>query len=336
MFSAGFIAASSLVIGAAFAALVGRARWRVGTAAAAVTAATLAAMNATGWWRNPSLGPLLVGILAAATSVGATVLLAGLERRRVLAVGLLTVGLGTAVAMLARPLLVDPTWAGLALLGALVTGAGCCAAWQLADPADRPAALQVAVISALAVGAFVFLDYLLANLAPYSEAVGGRAIPTIGSQTPNFQGNLWQTVLDNLLHLILPAIAIMLVSFAAYSRFTRASLLDTLQTDYVRTARAKGLPERTVVLRHAFRNALIPVTTLAALDFGAVIGGAVITETVFGWHGMGELFTDGLRIPDVNQVMGFFVVVAVSVVLFNLLADLSYAWLDPRIRLEGS
>jgi len=206
--------------------------------------------------------------------------------------------------------------------------------WILGGEVDRPAAVQVGVISALAVGAFVFLDYCLANFASYSDKVGGRPVATIGSETPNFSGNLWQTVLDQFLHLILPTLAIMLISFATYSRYTRASMLETLKADYVRTARAKGLPERTVVLRHAFRNALIPVTTLAALDFGAVIGGAVITETVFGWKGMGQLFREGLRLPDINQVMGFFIVVAVSVVIFNLLADLSYAWLDPRIRLD--
>ncbi len=92
-------------------------------------------------------------------------------------------------------------------------------------------------------------------------------------------------------HLALPTIAIMLISFAGYSRYSRASMLEVMNADYVRTARAKGLTERTVVLRHAFRNALIPIATLAALDFGAVIGGAIITETVFGWKGMGVLFT---------------------------------------------
>jgi peptide/nickel transport system permease protein len=104
--------------------------------------------------------------------------------------------------------------------------------------------------------------------------------------------------------------------------------------DYVRTARAKGLTERTVTVRHAFRNALIPVTTLAAFDFGAVIGGAVITETVFGWRGMGALFRDGLLNRDPNPVMAFFLVTAVLVVIFNLIADIAYAYLDPRIRLS--
>jgi peptide/nickel transport system permease protein len=111
-------------------------------------------------------------------------------------------------------------------------------------------------------------------------------------------------------------------------------MLETLNQDYVRTARAKGLTERTVVMRHAFRNALIPLTTLAAVDFGAVIGGAVITERVFGWQGMGALFINGLLQTDPNPVMGFFILTAVAVVVFNLVADIAYAYLDPRIRLS--
>jgi peptide/nickel transport system permease protein len=110
-------------------------------------------------------------------------------------------------------------------------------------------------------------------------------------------------------------------------------MLETMNQDYVRTARAKGLTERTVVMRHAFRNALIPLTTLAAFDFGALIGGAVITETIFGWRGMGVLFVNGLAQSDPNPVMGFYIVTAISVVVFNMLADISYAYLDPRIRL---
>ena len=110
-------------------------------------------------------------------------------------------------------------------------------------------------------------------------------------------------------------------------------MLEVLNADYVRTARAKGLTERTVVLRHAFRNALIPITTLAAIDFGAVIAGAIITETVFGWKGMGVVFVQGVDKSDVYQVMGVFVVTAIAVLLFNLIADITYAVLDPRIRL---
>ena len=310
-----------------------RRQLRSGGIAFAITAAILVYWSVTQWWLNPSLGPLLVMLFAAGVSAGATALFAGIDNRRVLITGLITVLAGTIVSLAGRSILVNPTWFGLFFLGVIVTVFGVALGWFVGGEVDRTAAVQVGIISSLAVGTFVFIDYCLANFAPYSDKVGGRPVATIGSETPNFSGNLWQTTLDAFLHLILPTLAIMLISFATYSRYTRASMLDTLKSDYVRTARAKGLPERTVVVRHAFRNALIPVTTLAALDFGAVIGGAVITETVFGWKGMGQLFRDGLQVPDTNQVMGFFIVVAISVVIFNLLADLSYAWLDPRIRL---
>jgi len=107
-----------------------------------------------------------------------------------------------------------------------------------------------------------------------------------------------------------------------------------LNQDYIRTARAKGLSERTVVVRHAFRNALIPIATIVAFDIGGLIGGAIITERVFGWTGMGSLFQNGLQRVDPNPVMAFFVVVGGLAILFNLIADLVYAALDPRIRVN--
>jgi peptide/nickel transport system permease protein len=128
--------------------------------------------------------------------------------------------------------------------------------------------------------------------------------------------------------------ALILISFATYVRYTRSSMLEVMNQDYVRTARSKGLTERTVITRHAFRNALIPVSTLIAVQFGAVLGGAVITEDVFGWRGMGSLFVRGLREVDPNPVMAFFVVTAVAVVIANMVADILYAFLDPRIRLN--
>ena len=125
----------------------------------------------------------------------------------------------------------------------------------------------------------------------------------------------------------------MLISLAAYTRYSRASMLEVLNQDYIRTARAKGLTNRTVVVRHAFRNALIPLATIVAFDISGIIGGAVVTESVFEWEGMGRLFIDGLREIDPNRVMAFFVVTGVFAVVFNLLADIIYAVLDPRIRL---
>jgi peptide/nickel transport system permease protein len=138
---------------------------------------------------------------------------------------------------------------------------------------------------------------------------------------------------DTFSHLILPTLALMLISVAAYTRYSRASMLEVLNQDYIRTARAKGLTERTVVVRHAFRNALIPLATIVAFDISGIIGGAVITESVFEWEGMGRLFIDGLREFDPNRVMAFFVVTGVFAVVFNLIADITYAVLDPRIRI---
>lgn len=131
---------------------------------------------------------------------------------------------------------------------------------------------------------------------------------------------------------LLPVLSIMAISFAAYSRFQRASMLEVLNTDYVRTARAKGLPNSRVIFRHAFRNALIPVTTLFSVNFGGVLAGAIITETVFNWHGMGTLLVEAVTKNDTQVMMGWLVVIASSVIVANLIADLMYGILDPRIR----
>jgi peptide/nickel transport system permease protein len=105
--------------------------------------------------------------------------------------------------------------------------------------------------------------------------------------------------------------------------------------DYIRTARSKGLTERAVVMRHAFRNALIPVVTIVTLDFGALIGGAILTENVFSFQGMGNLFIQGVRNVDPNTVMGFFLVTGIWAIVFNIIADVLYAALDPRIRVTA-
>jgi peptide/nickel transport system permease protein len=109
-------------------------------------------------------------------------------------------------------------------------------------------------------------------------------------------------------------------------------MIEVGDQDYIRTARSKGLPERTVILRHAFRNALIPIITIVAMDFAGIIGGAVITEQVFGWKGMGAMFQDGLNATDPNPVMAFVLVTGGVAILFNLLTDIVYALVDPRIR----
>jgi peptide/nickel transport system permease protein len=141
-------------------------------------------------------------------------------------------------------------------------------------------------------------------------------------------------VLDRAQHLALPVIVLAVAGIASLSRYMRAAMLEVVNTDYVRTARAKGLPERRVTMKHSFRNALIPIVTLIALDFGTLFSGAVVTETVFALDGMGLFFINSLNSGDPYPVMAFLMVTAVFVIIFNLLADLAYGWLDPRVRLE--
>ena len=140
--------------------------------------------------------------------------------------------------------------------------------------------------------------------------------------------------IDRLQHIALPVVTLTVVSFALYSRYMRATMLDVINSDYVRTARAKGLPERLVIFRHVVRNALIPIVTVSALQFGALLGGAIVTESIFQLNGMGYFFITRLQTNDVYSVMAYVMIVAITVITFNLLADVLYGYLDPRIRYD--
>jgi ABC-type dipeptide/oligopeptide/nickel transport system permease component len=140
--------------------------------------------------------------------------------------------------------------------------------------------------------------------------------------------------IDRLQHIALPVLTLTIISFALYSRYMRASMLDVINTDYVRTARAKGLPERKVIMRHVFRNALIPIVTIAALNFGGLLGGAIVTETVFSLDGIGYYFIQKLGQLDVYAVMAYLLVTSTIIIAFNLIADILYGFLDPRIRYD--
>ncbi|HEU67692.1 MAG TPA: ABC transporter permease [Candidatus Acetothermia bacterium] len=144
------------------------------------------------------------------------------------------------------------------------------------------------------------------------------------------QGN-WVAFVDVLRHLVMPSLALSAGMMAMTMRLTRSSLLTTIHQDYVRTARAKGAPERRVIACHALRNALLPVVTAVALNLGALLGGNMIIETVFGWPGLGRLVVEAVNNRDYPLIQGCVLVYAVTYVLLNLVADLSYAYLDPRI-----
>jgi peptide/nickel transport system permease protein len=144
----------------------------------------------------------------------------------------------------------------------------------------------------------------------------------------------WILFNDAVTHLILPAIALSTIPMALIARMTRSSMLDVLGQDFIRTARAKGLARRSVILKHAFRNALLPLITVIGLSLGGLLGGAVLTETVFNLSGVGRILYDGITARDYGIVQGFTVVIAIFFVALNLIVDISYAYLDPRIRLN--
>ena len=153
-------------------------------------------------------------------------------------------------------------------------------------------------------------------------------LPASGMYAPYGGGDLK----DLLAHLVLPAVTLAAASITIIARLTRATMLETLSQDYVRTARAKGLGERPVVWRHALKNALIPIVTVVGVQAGYLLGGAVLTETVFAWPGVGTLVVQGILARDVPLVQGGVLVIAMSFVLVNLAVDTLYAWLDPRIK----
>ena len=171
----------------------------------------------------------------------------------------------------------------------------------------------------------------------FNEWVGHTVLYTASEESPGISlyGTRGEIFKDRLQHLVLPTIALAAITYAAWSRFQRASMLDVMGSEYMRFARAKGLPWRKVLVKHGLRNALIPTTTVVALTIGTIFGGAIITETVFNWNGMGRYLTqNGLGQSDLNVVLGWLIVSAFFIVLFNLIADLLYAVLDPRIRLS--
>jgi peptide/nickel transport system permease protein len=147
-------------------------------------------------------------------------------------------------------------------------------------------------------------------------------------------GSGFSFFVDRAHHLALPVMVLMVASIAQYSRFMRASMLEVVNADYVRTARAKGLRERRVTMAHAFRNALVPMVTVVALNFGGLIGGAVVTETVFSLDGMGLYFINALGGADPYPVMAWLMVTATMIIFFNLIADILYGVLDPRVRYD--
>lgn len=153
-------------------------------------------------------------------------------------------------------------------------------------------------------------------------------LPTVGM----FDPKVGQTAGQVATHMVLPVLSIALISFAAYSRYVRSTMLEVMNQDYIRTARSKGLQRRDIIYIHALKNASLPIVTVVGLDLPLLLGGAVITERIFAWPGMGRLFLDQVGRSDTPVVMGILMMIAVAVIVFQIITDIAYAWLDPRIR----
>lgn len=189
-------------------------------------------------------------------------------------------------------------------------------------------------------GAFVFLSIPVFWFALIMQLLFGLyMVRWFGLSEPIFftaglsqPGSVGFDLVDRLRHVALPAVVLAVQSLAVYSRYMRASMLEVLGSDYLRTARAKGVPERRVIVKHGMRNALIPLTTQAAIDFGALAGGLIVTEAIFQWPGMGALFVRAMNDGDYAIALPWVMLTMTFVIVFNLVADILYAVLDPRIR----
>ena len=301
-------------------------------------AVTLEVLNLLNWYANPRLGIFVTAVAAIGIAYGVTAISVGLEMKSALKASL---AMSAVVTILYYPLQMIfkhntnfRVLTGLVILTVL-TAIGFS---RYFAKIDRRAVTRTTIISGLVMGLLIFIDRMMQTWGPYQEldGVNGRPIPTIGEGNPQLTSHdFWITTLDRAVHLFLPTIALTLISFAGYIRFSRGTLLEVLNQDYIRTARAKGLSERTVIVRHALRNTMIPLTTIIVVDLAGLIGGAIITERVFGWHGMGTLFNEAINTLDLNLLMGVFFCTASLSVLANLVADLLYSALDPRIRVGG-
>lgn len=326
----------AVIVGLVIQLIVGgvlKRRLMVGAISAVVTAGMLLLMQATGWFTDPSLGPVFVILFSAGIGVAMVALLAGTKNRR----AWLVAGINVLVAIICyfalQGLLNVSSGATIFILAVVTVLVGLASGFFVGGH-DRGLMMRIGALTAFLSAGVILLDRFMRSWIDYTQNYVSRPIATVGSQTPGLTGDFWITGIDTYTHLLLPTISLLLISFASYTRYSRSGMLEVLDQDYVRTARAKGLPERTVIVRHALRNMLIPIATLVATDVGALLGGAIITERVFAISGMGSLFNSGLSITDVNPVMGYFLVIAITAIAFNFLADLAYSALDPRVRVR--
>ncbi len=200
--------------------------------------------------------------------------------------------------------------------------------------AVRPYSLFDHLVTVVVFAAMSFPTFFLCLLLIKWFAVDLHWFPVGGMLRTGSEANGVQWVLEVAAHLALPVVALVMLQAGSLTRYFRASMLDVIRMDYIRTARAKGLREHTVIMKHALRNALLPIITLLGFELPGLFSGALITEKIFNWPGAGHIQLDSLAARDYPVLMGFTMFLAVLTILGNLLADVLYAWVDPRIRLR--
>jgi peptide/nickel transport system permease protein len=213
------------------------------------------------------------------------------------------------------------------VLGVIIGAWGAIRQYRLSDRVIT--ALSLLVIST---PAFVMATLLILAALGANNALGIQLFEFTGETSPDAIGGAWDQFVDRLQHLVLPTATLALGGMAGYSRYQRNAMLDVLGQDFIRTARAKGLTRRRALFKHGLRTALIPMATMFAYSFAGLFTGAVFTEKIFGWHGMGEWFIQGLNTQDINIIAAIVVFAGVTVLLAGLLSDVIYAMLDPRVR----
>ena len=199
----------------------------------------------------------------------------------------------------------------------------------------RPGSWFDHLVSVAVFAAMSFPTFFLCLLLIKWFAVDLHWLPVGGMTNTGSDESGWQYVLQVAAHLALPVLALVMLQAGSLTRYVRASMLDVVTMDFIRTARAKGLQERTVILKHALRNALLPIITLLGFELPGLFSGAIITEKVFNWPGAGHIHIDSLAARDYPVLMGFTLFLAVLTIVGNLLADVLYAWADPRIRVRS-
>ena len=329
----------SAIVGIFWSSLFGGERkrfWSVFAGAFATNFLILWAIDLTDWYLNPGLGPILIGLFSIGAALGITALSTGLSNIPARKAALTMAGLAIVWYYPAQWIFDNfGSYLTIFLMIVLILGTGLFTS-TLFSKIDRGPIARTAILTGVISGFLIFIDRIMQSWAAYSatDAVNYRPVPTYGQRKDQLvTTDFWINNLDIIMHLILPTLALVLISLAGWIRYSRGSLLEVLNQDYIRTARAKGLNERTVITRHAFRNMMLPLSSLFVGEIVGLISGAIITERVFGWQGMGTLGIKAINGYDLNLLMGVNLLLSILVVTGNLLADLLYSVLDPRIRM---